>query len=109
MTLATMTKEERSLLLFLETCAVDQGGGVDGRRMNEDDLAIAERWKADGFVLFGRIKHREISRLRRIGVVRTHWCVLSDAAWTLAHQERRARADRMMADRKFSTTHAVGT
>ena len=33
-----LTKEERSLLLCLETRAVDYGGTVDARHMNQDDF-----------------------------------------------------------------------
>lgn len=29
-----MTKEEKSLLLYLETCATEKGGKVDARHMN---------------------------------------------------------------------------
>jgi len=39
-----MTKNERSLLLYLETRAVDYGGIVDTRHMNQDDMEIAKEW-----------------------------------------------------------------
>lgn len=89
------TREEKSLLLFLETQAVDYGGKIEGVRMNADDFAIAKRWNEAGFVQFGRIAFHDIKRLA--GVARDHWCVLSDEAWKLAHEERRARCERVMA------------
>jgi hypothetical protein len=89
------TREEKSLLLFFETQAVDYGGKLEGVRMNADDFAIAKRWNEAGFVQFGRIAYHDIKRLA--GVARDHWCVLSDEAWKLAHEERRARCERVMA------------
>lgn len=107
MKLDAMTKDERSLLLFFETCAVDQRGGVDGRRINDADREIAQRWNECGFVLFGRMSFKDVSRLHKINVVRTDWCELSDEAWKLAHEERRARAARMAKDRKYKKTSEV--
>lgn len=96
-TLESMTKDERSLLLYLETRAVDYGGKVDTRHMNAEDMAIAKNWNTEGFVKFGRIKFHDINILSKM----THWCELSDEAWTLAHQERRARCTRIMKDLSF--------
>jgi len=39
-----MDKDERSLLLFLETQATDYGGLVDARHMNDEDMRIVEQW-----------------------------------------------------------------
>lgn len=50
-----MTKQQRSLLLFLETQAVDHGGLVKGEHMNADDFAQARRWNESGFLRFSRI------------------------------------------------------
>jgi hypothetical protein len=59
--LDTMTSDERSLLLFFETQAVDNGGKVnDIRHMNKEDLEIAEEWNKEGFVKFGRIRFKSI-------------------------------------------------
>lgn len=92
--LETMNKDERSLLLFFETCAVDHRGKVDARHMNDADLKIAETWNKSKFVQFGRIKFKDITP--SVGVSKlTHWCLLSDEAWKLAHEERVARAKRM--------------
>lgn len=93
-----MSKDERSLLLFLETRAVDYGGKIDARMMNQDDFDIAEKWNENGFIGFGRIVFRNIKGSE------THWCRLSDEAWKLAHQERRNRWERMWLKKDWLTT-----
>lgn len=91
-----LTKEENSLLLYMETQTVDYGGKLQGVRMNADDFEIAKRWNEIGFVLFGRIAANDISTRGTSGEYpRTHWCVLSDEAWVTAHAERRARFERL--------------
>jgi hypothetical protein len=93
-----MNKDERSLLLFLESCSVDYGGVVNTKRMNAEDLQIAERWNKEGVIRFGRIV------LRHVTSQGTHWCKLSEEAWKLAHAERRARAERMWGNRTWVST-----
>lgn len=97
-----MTKNELSLLLFLETRAVDHGGLVDQKHMNDDDRAILEMWTKDGFVESGRVCYADVK------ISRTHqcttWVKLSDNAFEAAHAERRARADRMWKNRSYLTT-----
>lgn len=97
-TLETMTKDERSLLLFFETRAVDHSGRVQTAHMNADDMEIATRWDAEGFVRFGRIAAEHRSEHG------THWCSLSDDAWSLVHAERKARAGRTWQTRHWQTT-----
>jgi len=84
-----MSKDERSLLLYFECQAVDYGGKIDARRMNSIDFEIAKEWDSTGFVRFGRIYSGHIQKLP--SNVFDHWVVLSEAAWTEAHRERRAR------------------
>ena len=97
-----MTKEEKSLLLFLETQAVDYWGKVDIRHMNEDDMNIAERWNKEGFIKFGRICYKDI---KPAGIrVSTHWVNLSEKAMNAAHDERKARAVRTWKKREWKTT-----
>ncbi len=88
LTLDHMSRDERSLLLYFETCAVDLCGRVDSRRMNSDDFEIAQRWSETGFCKFGRIVVKDHNGQGQ------HWIELSDEAWTLAHQERLARFKR---------------
>lgn len=99
-TLAEMTKAERSLLLFLECRAVDHGGLVCTRHMNLMDFEIAENWAASGFIQFGRLTRDSIAELRGS----THWVTLSETAWMLAHQERRARFERLHGQRRWIKT-----
>jgi hypothetical protein len=105
MELKTMTKDERSLLLFFETCAVDRGGLVDTRHMNGDDMATAKRWHEASFLKFGRVKFHDIKHSGRR--VYSHWCELSDDAWRLAHEERRARFARLSERRDWVRTEEL--
>lgn len=88
MELSQMSRDERSLLIFLETCAVDYCGRVNAARMNQLDAEITDRWKEEGFVDFGRIASKDHNGQG------AHWVELSANAWELAHLERRARATR---------------
>lgn len=88
--LETMTADERNLLLYLETRAVDHGGLVDIKHMNKEDMDIAKKWNDEGFIGFGRIKFHSIT-------VSSHWTELSEEAWNLAHAERKAKCVRVMA------------
>jgi len=106
MTLAEMTKEERSLLLFLETQAVD-AGRVKTAHMNREDFEIAEKWHQSGFIQFGRICSEDLKKIaKRIGHLTQSpcWCQLSEEAWKLAHEERKARAARIWTKRDWRTT-----
>lgn len=69
MKLEDMSKDERSLLLFLESCAVDYGGRVNLARMNQEEVDIAGRWNENGFVSFGRIviRHHNSNGMNRVG------------------------------------------
>jgi len=97
-TLDTMTKDERSLLLFLESRAVDNSGRVQTVHMNFDDMKTTERWNKEDFVKYGRIASEDLNKYG------THWCQLSDEAWQLAAAERKARAARTWAKREWKTT-----
>ena len=50
-----LTRDEISLLLYLETRAVDNSGKVGIRHMNADDFTIAQDWHNEGFVQFGEL------------------------------------------------------
>jgi len=98
MNLEATTKNERSLLLYFESVAVDYGGLCQGVRMNKDDFTIAKRWNESKFIKFGRIysKHTISAGAEAGGQYpRTHWVVLSEEAWKLAHEERRERSKRL--------------
>lgn len=88
--LVDLSREQKALLLFLETQAVDHGGRIFCASMNKDDWDIFHNWVADGFIEGGRIK-------TAFGFTkeRHQWVRLSDNAWRLAHEERKLRAARM--------------
>ena len=87
---ARMTRDQIGVLLYLETCMVDQQGRCQSMRMNDADFKAIEKFKAGGLLDFGRIAFKEIPR----GSATTHWVTFTDAAWTLVHLLRRQRADR---------------
>lgn len=99
--LAHISRDELSLLLYLETQAVDYGGALESARMSNADFQIATRWHEEKFIQFERIPRAKIKTHN--GIARDHRVVLSDEAWTLAHAERRARCARMMAREEGGT------
>ena len=99
MKLRDMNKDERSLLIYLETCMVDNRGRVDQRKLNDDDRHIMEIWKQTGFIFTGRI--RIDNYMTSMGA---NWVELSPEAWTLAHEERQARSVRMLSNRVWRKT-----
>ncbi len=96
--LKNMSNDERSLLLFLETRAVDYGGRVNTKHMNKEDFSIAKTWDKEKFISFCRIVLRDVNKDG------THGVKLSEEAWNLAHKERRARFERLWARRNWITT-----
>ena len=89
-----MNPQELNLLLYLECMAVDYGGKIDQRRINDQERDTLNSWANSGFIQYGRIAAADIVP----GL--THWTILSDKAWDAAHNERRARHNRMMQNRK---------
>ena len=91
-------------MLFFESCAVEYGGKVDVRHMNEDDFKIAEAWNKTGYIKFGRICAKDIISGIRAS---THWVELSDTAWTEAHVERKERFNRIDSKRTWTRTEEL--
>lgn len=92
-----MTKEENSLLLFLETREVDHTGFVAPAHMNAADFLIAKLWAYEGRIKFGRLKSHEMDRVNkhRRGVKAcTHFVRLGRTMRGLAARERSKRSDR---------------
>lgn len=85
--MSEMHEKAVSLLLYLETCAVDNGGLVDGRRMNKEEFALARKWNDEGFLFFGR---RLLSEIKVPG--NTHYVVLTRSSFAMAGNERWRRA-----------------
>lgn len=105
MTLGQLSKDERSLLLFFETAAVDHAGALDMQHMNDDDRAIAARWNEEGFIQYGRIAMASLRAATTYrGQSRTHWVELSPEALALAQEERRARITRLAKTRTWKKT-----
>lgn len=88
----SMTRDERSCLVYLETCAVDAGGLVEGVRMNGEDHAAIARFSAAGLLRFERIP----SSLLGTGAKDswTHIVELLPDGWALAHRLRQGRVKR---------------
>jgi hypothetical protein len=93
-----LDRDEKNLLLYFETVAVDSYGKVDTRRMNAIDHSIANDWHQEGFVEFSRIQTRFIKGCG------THCVKLSDKAWEYVSELRKTRANNMWARRDFKTT-----
>ncbi|MEM9552636.1 MAG: hypothetical protein AAGC60_00130 [Acidobacteriota bacterium] len=96
--MTTLNRDEKSLLLFLETRAVDYSGRVATQRMNADDWQILKRWTETGFIESGRIASDYLSRDG------SHWVLLSEEAVSVAHRLRRERATRCWANKAYLTT-----
>lgn len=89
----TMTRDEVSCLLYLETVCVDYSGLAQSVRMNKDDHEAIARFREAGLLEFGRVPARLLRRDETYP--RDYWVTLTDAGWTLAHQLRRARAAKL--------------
>jgi len=94
-----MSKDQKSLLLYFETCLVDSFGRVEGQKMNNLDLKLAEEFAKSNLIEFGRLSFKAIQKLRGDprGHIYTHYVRFTDKAWELAHKFRRERSERMIA------------
>lgn len=89
--LDAMAGLERSVLLYLESRAVDHGGLVDAARMNAADFKIARGWSVEGLIRFSRIPSGLWDQVRSGS---RHVVELSDEAWQCAALERRRRGQK---------------
>ena len=87
-----LSRDEESLLLYFESCLVDDEGLVEGRRMNEEDFKIAKQMASDGFIAFGRRPFDDIKKSVNPGFM--HWVRFTEDAWNIAHGLRRRKAER---------------
>ncbi len=85
------TKDDESLLIYLETCAVDFGRG-GGEKMNAEEIVIARLWSESGYIGFGRLPSHMLREGRRSGD--THWVKLSPEAYADAARLRMERGQR---------------
>jgi hypothetical protein len=93
-----LTRDEKSLLTFLECAQTDMGGRFHGQHTNEDDQDTMERWAEWGYLKFGRIAAEFCNPQG------SHWVRLSPEAVDHAQRERRERQERMWAGRRYRTT-----
>jgi hypothetical protein len=95
----TYTREEKSLVLFFETCLVDGMGRVASAHMNAEDLQIAENLAKEGLIEFGRLNFKTVSKFHKprpsFSRQYTHWVRFTDKAWQLTHQWRRERSEQV--------------
>ncbi|ERJ35900.1 hypothetical protein L810_1157 [Burkholderia sp. AU4i] len=97
--ITTLTKVERSIILYAESCSVDYGGLLEGMRMNAHDHVALRKFEALGILSFGRVPAKLLGPLSDFGRKPTHWVTFTDDAWQLAHALRRQRAARGSASR----------
>ena len=83
-----LSRDEQSILLYMECCLVDQGGILEGVRMNSDDHANIAKFKAAGLIDSGRVPARLLSKQPGS----TNWVTFTPEAWTLVSQLRQIRA-----------------
>lgn len=95
-------RREQSLLLYFETRLVDYVGRVASVQMNGDDMEIAKKLEEEGLLQFGRLTMAAIDSFRGHSLTQryTHWVRFSPEAWTIVHQLRRERSDKMLAKDK---------
>lgn len=100
--ITTLTRNEKSVLLYAETCVVDRSGLMVGARMNEADIAALKKFQEAGALVFGRIPFHCIPTLHHDGpgLESTHWVTFNEDAWTAAHALRRVRAEQIGPNRK---------
>ena len=93
-----LTREEQSLLLYIESCAVDCQGRLDIKKINESERQILAKWAESGLISWGRICSDDITPNGH------QWVNLSDQAHVLAAKCRMERAKRNWTTRKYRTT-----
>lgn len=96
--LKRFSKDERSLLLYVEARAVDFGGRMNPAQLNGIDMEILKRWQSEGKLEFGRIASEDVNRDGSL------WVRLEPETIFLAQAERRARIIRMQKNRHYKTT-----
>lgn len=87
-------KDERSLIVYLETRMVDHSGVVNLAHLNDTDRTTIEGWVARGLIEWGRLTDASIKNSDGRTKIETHWVILSEEALDIAYAERRARIKR---------------
>lgn len=85
-----LTKTDKSILLYAESCMVDYGGLLEGQRMNGEDIESLNKLRDAGILDYGRIPGRLMGKLPTERNV-SYWVTLTDAGWLMSAQLRRER------------------
>lgn len=86
-----LTKDERSLLVYCESCLVDYGGLLEGQRMNEADLKALRKFEVSRILKYGRIPSALLGEY--VGSRKpTHWVQFNKDGWIVAQELRKRRA-----------------
>lgn len=83
-----ITKQEKFLLMCLESDAVLSLGLVNSKRFNKTDMDSFEKWIENGFIQGGKLSQQSADIYKN-----THWVVLSDEAWKMVEKLRRDSAE----------------
>lgn len=90
----SLTKDERSALVYAESCAVDFGGLLEAKRMNEADGRAFSKFVGDDILKYGRIPSKFIDDVKRkTGRNATHYAQLTPRGWVVAGLLRQRRAE----------------
>ncbi len=87
-----INRDQVSVLLYVESCMVDYGGMLEGRRLNDTDHGNLRMFMADGLLAYGRVPSRLLPDNDGPARPITHWCVLTAAGWDLVAKLRQRRA-----------------
>ncbi|MCM2546162.1 hypothetical protein [Burkholderia glumae] len=96
----TLTKDERSMMLYAESCCVDYSGLLEACRMNNEDMAALRRFQEAGLLTFGRVPAKLLGQLASYGRKPTHWVTLSESGWNFAWTLRLRRSKQVSPSRK---------
>jgi hypothetical protein len=94
----SMSKGEKSLLLYLESRATNHSGLINVSQINKEEIDICNRWNKKGFIQFGRVVARNVRSYCFM------WCKLPESTFKIAHKLRKERADRMWLNKNWLST-----
>jgi hypothetical protein len=103
-----LSKDEKSALLYAETCVVDRDGLLVGVQMNAADIDALNAYRLEGIIKFGRIPAKLIGKHPYPGYRVTHWVTFTDRAWQIAGALRRERAESTCGPFRQKVNDALG-
>lgn len=87
----SLTKEEKSLILYIETRAVDHDSMIDTKQINATDEQILKKYHNEGWIKYGRVHSNHA-----IKTGKGMYVLLSDELFEIAAELRKQRAKRGM-------------